>query len=47
MHEVKNLDFGLLDQIKACHLNSHSLKTEIDVVRTFGDIEVQNWLFHI
>ena len=44
---MKNSDFGFLDNIKACHLNIDSPKIEIGVVRTFGDIDLQSWLFDI
>ena len=44
---MKNSDFVFLNKIKACHLNNRSPKIEINVVRTFGDVEVQSWLFDI
>ena len=40
---MKSLDFMFLNKIEACHLNNHSQKNEINVVRTFPDIEIQSW----
>ena len=33
------------NKIKACHLNNHSPRNEINVVRTLRDIEVQSCPF--
>ena len=44
---MKNSDFVFLNKIKVCHLNIHFPKIEINVVRGFGDIELQSWLFDI
>ena len=47
VYEVKNSVFIFLNKIEACHLNNHSPKNEVNVIRTFQDIEVQIWPFGI
>ena len=44
---MKNSDAGFLDEIKISHLHIDSPKIEIGVARTFGDIDLQSWLFDI
>ena len=44
---MKNSVFIFLNKIEPCHLNNHSQKNEVNVIRTFWDIEVQNWRFGI
>ena len=39
---MKNSDIIFFNKIKACHLNNHYPKNEINVPRTFRDIEVQS-----
>ena len=42
-----NAVFTFLNKIEACHLNNHSPNNEVNVIRTFRDIEVQIWPFGI
>ena len=44
---MKNSDFIFFTTIKACHLNNHFPKNEINVAGTFRDIEVQSCAFGI